>query len=451
MAWTEQQPGHWRRPMGENESMIKMIGDRGHDFGKDVWSIAATARFAAHLGSKPTAQALREGWKALRFRHPSIAATADGDGLLHYHVLDAREQDRWADETFVVLSDEEVSFDHIIRTLAPRHLPVCYYLMSQESILLHLSHWRTDGIGAFQLLGALFSATVELSHAEAQLPWGEEVVRLVPSVEEALELPSTPTTVIKEASQKYLATLSNNIGALSIPPQPGAGKAPTCTRTRDVRLPAEQTAEVLSACARLGIRVESAIHASVATAAYAIADPASAAHTHHSSTLRHSIRPHLPPPYDGVAGAAGLYTAGYIVKVPATAKTWLDRARFLEPEYERGATPDLLCSRREYARAMKTILSNMAPTDPPPSGLDVSWIPDAQDHVGVTHSSGGYRLRVREVGLSVEVLSRHVYVFACIFDGRLQLRVGYNESFYDQTFADRVLALVVGNLVPVRP
>ena len=443
MAWTETHSGFWQRPIGENESMIKMIGDAGQPSGKDVWSISATACFTASVEPKPLTQALRDGWAALRFRHPSIATTADAD-TLHYHVPDDQRLTRWLDETFTVLRGES-SVDHILGTLPPRPFACCYYLEHHNEVVLHLSHWRTDGIGAFSLLGALFSATVEhLRDDPYQLPWGQETARLVPSVEQALKLPTEPTEAINTATKTYLG---NAKGALGIAPQPTVARK--ATRLPTLCFPADETAELLSACSRLGIRFEAALHASVTAAACSIARPAAASeHKHHCSTLRHSLRPHLPAPYHGVAGAAGLYTAGYFVKVPAS-QSWLDNARYYESEYAKGATPDLVCSRRQYALEMKAILSRTPPPSPPPSGLDMSWVPAAQDLVGTmyTNAQDGRFLQVDKVGISVDVLSQHVYVFAWMFNGQIQCRLAFNKDFYDDGFADTVLGLVAQHLI----
>ncbi|KAI0134369.1 hypothetical protein BJ170DRAFT_679265 [Xylariales sp. AK1849] len=453
MAWKETQPGLWQRPIGENESMIKLIGDAGRASGKDVWSVSATACFAASVEPKPLTQALRDGWTALRFRHPSIATTADGD-TLHYHVPDAPQLAQWLDETFIVLRQES-SVDKILGTLPPRRFACCYYLEHAQEIVLHLSHWRTDGIGAFHLLGALFSATVEHMDDDLnELPWGLETVRLVPSVEHALELPITPTEAINTATKIYLSTLGHAKGALNIALQstPSAESEPTAdtkaTTLPTLYFPVEQTAELLSACSQRGIRFEAALHASVTAAACSIAESTAASeHKHHSSTLRHSLRPHLPTPYDGVAGAAGLYTAGYFVKVPTT-QSWLDNARYYESEYAEGATPDLLCSRRQYALEMKGIISRMAPPDSPPSGLDMSWVPKAQYLVGTMYANphDGRFLQVDSIGISVDVLSRHVYVFAWMFNGQIQCQLAFNKAFYDQSFAAKVLGLVAQDL-----
>ncbi|KAI0877506.1 hypothetical protein GGS24DRAFT_121638 [Hypoxylon argillaceum] len=444
MAWSETKPSHWQRPLGPNESMIKMIGDGGHTLGQDVWSISATAHFTAHLESKPLTQALRDGWTALRFHHPSVAATATDDNL-HYIVPGTEDLARWENETFIVVEGES-SVDHVIAALGPRRYATCYYLEKHDTLLLYLSHWRTDGIGALYLLDALLGATIEVLH-ENPLDWfwGQEISRFAPSVEEALGLPDVPTEAIERAAKPYLATLGHNIGALGIPVQLGEGDLPNGTRVADFCFSEEQTTKMLSACSRLGIRLESALHAAIAATAYSIAEPASI-QKHHSSTMRHSIRPHLPPPYDSVAGAAGLYTAGYIVKVPAS-QSWLENARYYDSEYGKGATPELLQSRRQYALTMKDILRNMKPPNPPPSGLDMSWVPGAQDLVATKHSNGGQFLEVQKIGIGIQVLSRHAYVFGWIFRDQLELRLVCNQAFYSNVFAEKVLELVRQHLV----
>lgn len=424
--------------------MIKMIGDGGLKLGKDAWSISVVANIAAHVESKPLSQALRDGWKTLRFHHPSIASTADED-ILEYHTPDPLELNQWVDESFVVVEDG-ISPGDIIAGLRPRRWATLYYMRERANILLHLSHWRTDGIGAFQLMNAYLEAVIKsLKEDPLKLPWGEEAARLVPSVEEALKLPHTSSPDIVCASKQYLDTLANNIGALGTPYKSEAGLVPTGTRGVLLRFSQEMTTQFEIKCHELGIEMKSAVHAAVAATAYSIAEPTSK-HKHHSSTMRQSIRSHLQPPYDSVAGASGLYTAGYIVKVPAT-QTWLENAKQYQVEYSKGATDDLLCSRRQYARAMQGILKNMPQPDTPPSGLDFSFVPDVQALVKPVYAEAAESLEVRDVGIGVDVISRHLYVFMWTFNSQLVLRLVYNEAFYDVAFAENVLAVVKEHLV----
>ncbi|KAM7214795.1 hypothetical protein V8F06_009785, partial [Rhypophila decipiens] len=436
MSWVEIQPGHWERPAGENESMIKLIGDGGHKVGKDVWSISATARFSARISSKPLAQALQDGWKHVRFRHPSIAATiktTEDITTVQYQVPSLEDLTSWVKDTFIIVDNNNL--ETVIRNLKPTRYPACYYLKTQETILLHMSHWHTDGIGAFHLLAELFRSTIEgLGRPSLQLSWGQETARLVPSVEEALNLPQTPTEAIQHAANHYLQTVSHNTGALDIPrtffPRP-AGSASThhpFTQIANRSFTKAETAALLSTCSKLDLSIESALHASVTATAYNMITAAQDdfLSTHHTSTMRHSLRPHLSAPYNSVPGACGLYTAGYMVKVPDS-NSWLDNARYFNSEYTSGGGKSLLCSRREYAGQMMSRIRAAAATPPSASsipmrgGLDFSWIPGAEGLVDTRYGikEKGEWIQVEEMGIGVEVLTRHVYVFAWVFDGRL--------------------------------
>ncbi|KAI5866393.1 hypothetical protein GGS23DRAFT_617509 [Durotheca rogersii] len=158
------------------------------------------------------------------------------------------------------------------------------------------------------------------------------------------------------------------------------------------------------------------------------------------------MRPHLRSPYNGLSGASGLYTAAYFVKVSAD-QTWLQNAKQYETEYRDGDTPELLCSRRQYALVMKGILENIPPPDPPPSGLELSYVPNAQALAKPIHASTAGFIEVTDIGVGIEVVSRHLYIFGWIFKGKLAFRLVYNEAFYDRAFGERILALVKENLI----
>ena len=444
MAWIEKTPGHWQRPIGENEAMIQMIGRGGRPFGKDVWSISITATFEAAMGAKSLSTAIRNGWIILRFRHPSIAATANND-TIDYHTPSPSQLEQWTEESLIIVDDES-SADDVIARLTPKRFGTLYYLKKHDSVVVNLSHWRTDGIGAFHLLNAYFQAVLDSLHQEPlDLPWGEEPKRLTLSVEEALNLPDSPTPDIERGAQHYLGTLAHNKGALPAPYKSGPSIVPKGTRSVRLDFPALTTHALQTQCERLNLRLESAVHAAITATAYATAPPGGP--THHSSTMRHSLRPHLPEPYNGDAGAAGLYTAGYIVKVPAS-QSWLENARHYDAEYRTGATAELLCSRRQYARVMKELLRTMASPDPPPSGIDISYVPDVESLVRpIYENAEGEKVEIKDVEIGVDVVSRHVYVFVWVFRGKLECRVVYNEAFYDEHAVEDMLGLMGENLL----
>ena len=432
--------------------MIKMIGEGGQKFGKDVWSIFVTASFLADINqaarTKPLCEVLMDGWKTLRFHHPSIATTASED-LLEYDTPISLQLEPWVAESFVLV-DGDVSPRDFIATLTARRFATLYYLKEHATVVLNMSHWRTDGIGALHLLNAYFEATIESLQSEPlDLLWGEEVTRLVPSVEEAMEIPNTPSPGIECATKQYLETLAYNKGAIGTPYRSDDAIVPRGTRGVQLRFCQEETTELKEKCQHLEVSVEAAVHAAVTATAYSIAGIGSE-DKHHSSTMRHSIRPHLPTPYDGIAGAAGLYTAGYIVKVP-TGQSFLENAKHYEAEYSKGATPDLLSSRRQYATVMKNILKDMQPPSPPPSGLDISCIPNAQALVKPIHASATGSFEIHSISIGVEVVSRHLYLFMWVFNEQLELHLIYNEAFYNESLAESILNTVKDHLYSSPP
>ena len=96
---------------------------------------------------------------------------------------------------------------------------------------------------------------------------------------------------------------------------------------------------------------------------------------------------------------------------------------------------------------MKEVLKNMSPPDTPPSGLDISYVPSAQTLVKPIYANASEAVELRNIGIGVDVLSRHLYVIVWIFNGRLELRLVYNEAYYNGSMVRNILALGEKHLV----
>ncbi|KAL4910874.1 hypothetical protein BDW74DRAFT_172333 [Aspergillus multicolor] len=122
-------PRRWQRPIGENEAMIKMIGDQGRRFGKDVWSISVTAEVEVDSSQGSTEQLLRDGWKTLRFHHSSIASFINEDepNTIVYEVPGALAFNQWAADAFVCVETEESPNDVVAR-MSPQRFTTLHYL-----------------------------------------------------------------------------------------------------------------------------------------------------------------------------------------------------------------------------------------------------------------------------------------------------------------------------------
>ncbi|KAI5924656.1 hypothetical protein F4810DRAFT_709237 [Camillea tinctor] len=184
---------------------------------------------------------------------------------------------------------------------------------------------RIDGIGILLLLDALISLACSPSPLAdpTSLPWGTEVARLAPAVEDAASMPveSTPELRQRGRGASLVGTFSHAAGAIGIPCLGDAATLPARTRS-------------------------AALVFSAAGANYALADGGRG--RHYTSTVRFGLRPYLPEPYCTPASAAGLYSSGWLKRVEA-ATSWAERLQSYQDEYRKGVTRDFLDAHREYA------------------------------------------------------------------------------------------------------
>ncbi|KAK5656791.1 hypothetical protein OQA88_4339 [Cercophora sp. LCS_1] len=450
MPWKETNPGLWQRPIGENEKFIKFIGDRAHTAGREHWAVTAGATFTSNIIIPPSELAgrCREAWCALRFDHPSIACTADGDKL-SYMVGSAESVASWATETLVV-HQQGVHVNDVVSTLKPSQYTAAHIIPGEEAqvaVLLHFAHWRTDGYGALQLAQAFLGNLCRIISGDARdLPWGEEVTRLTPSIEEVLDLPLLPTPEILEATRQCMETLTYTRDAAGVAVTVGGNTAPAGTRSARLRLGESDTEAVLRACEARNISLVSAVHASCAALTHREAHPGRRDKPY-TSTMRFSLRPHLPQPYNTADYAAALYTGGYMIRTEA-AQPWLRTARQYEEQYARGVTTDMLRCRREYAVQVLGVLQRGSPPpDPPPSEVDISSVGEAERLVSRRVEWGDAIFEVQDVSIGVETLTRQTYCFLWTFRGRLELNLVYNEAFYAPKRAEQMVHKLGGILL----
>ncbi|KAK0713563.1 hypothetical protein B0T26DRAFT_677877 [Lasiosphaeria miniovina] len=451
MAWKSISASHWQRPLGENERMIKWIGDRALPAGREHWSVTAVGTFAVSSGSEPLASAdlasrLRRAWALLRFQHPSIAAVA-GPDTLDYFVPDAAALAQWADETLTVLATDTSASDVIAR-LQPSPYATGFFLPRTSQFVLHTSHWRTDGYGILHLLDAFFGAVASDTDTTI-LAWGDETARLAPSIEHVLRLPAQPTAAVTAETAACLATGRHIANSVGLPPKATATADTRPSGTRSVRhsIPADATSALLAACRAHDILPLAAAHAALAAANLATSPDG----THYTSTMRFSLRAHLPPPYDGAAGAAGLYTGGYMARADR-GEPWAAHAAMYDGLYRAGVSDGFVQARREYAVQALRVVSQGAGLLR--SEVDMSSVEDVDGIVEMRHGTGvgtgtgtgGVCVEVRDVSLGVECLAREAYLFYWIFRGKMEFDLVYNEAFYEGLFMEGFLDVLVGEL-----
>jgi hypothetical protein len=318
MTWKEtENRGVFSRPIGENETFIKLTGDAGIPLGREHWAINSSAAIVprgSHASSDLT-QHFRRAWAHLRFQHPSLAAEvalSDENSFTYKVPADAAALDAWVSRTFSV-DEDAASSAEVIRKFSPTPYAKLVWIPASGELLGHTAHWRTDGIGVLLLLDAFLAIAAGPAPLgdPAKLAWGTETERLAPSVEDAAAMPlpyeSTPEMEARGAA--LVATFAHTVGATGIPYLGDASTLPTGTRQAPLVFSPATTEKILIACKDRGVSVTTALHASVAGANYELAD-ADAKSKHYTSTIRYGLRPYLPEPYSSPAYASGLYTTG---------------------------------------------------------------------------------------------------------------------------------------------
>lgn len=446
MPWTstEHSPNTFTRSLGPNEVFIKLVSDPGHPLGREHWAINYTATisprgaFAAVSGPPDILPTLiRYSWLHLRFQHPSLAAHPDSNSNVVYTVPDSADSlSEWASQTFTVESDAQ-SADEVISTIAPAPDARLYYVTQSNELLLHTAHWRMDGVGGLFLLGQLVDLMV--SHAgtllSGKLPdpfdsfrWGSEITRLVPSVEEAGNMPLIATEEQKAVAHGAVGTFALAAGALGVPYNDDTSSMPSGTRAAELMFSPATTSAAVSAAKALGVGVTAAVHASLAVVNFrhAIAEHQG---RHYTSTIKQSLRPYLPEPYSTPAAAAGLYTSGWLARVEASG-TWEENARMYQAEYEKGISSEYLQAHREYASTLVEMIKNLpAPTEPP-SDIDISSMGIMEKYLEREYGTPERGFSITHAGVGVEIISRQGVVFVWTFRDQLTLRLVYNEAFH---------------------
>ena len=217
---------------------------------------------------------------------------------------------------------------------------------------------------------------------------------------------------------------------------------PQRTLSARFRFTEAKTKAILQECEARKIRLNACVHATCCAVTY-LASPKDELDRHYASTVRLSLRPHLPSPWDGPQGGAGLYTGGYITQVPP-GRLWRENAGFFEAAYRKGITTDFLASRRQYGKYALQMLSQKPPAPPPLSSeIDISSVGNADKLVSSNHGDAKFGLlEVRDISVGIETLSRQMYCFMWIFRGQLELNLVYNEAFHSANQASRLVGQI---------
>lgn len=446
MSWNRISNQKYERAVGENETFIKIFGDATRHLNRENWSINAVVAITplGLLAREDLSHVLCNAWMALRFNHPTIAAYIVDESRYVYEVPDNVALEKWTSETFRVIEDktaDEVIASHT--TLSP--YAIMTYLPKTGEILLHSQHWRTDGLGVFILLDEFLALVAQSPVNASSLPWGEETSRLTPPIEEAAGLSFNPSEEDKRIGQQCVASFGHAVGAIGIVSHSPLETQPGGTRSARLYLTEEETKTVMEACKTQQISVTSAVHASVAAANYALAAPEDST-KHYTSTIRFNFRRFLPKPYSGREYAGTLFTTGWMFPVSGDS-SWIERARAYHDEYRKGLSPAFISAHREYATGLCNLLRSLPAGAPSPTDVDISSLGVLEKFVARERGIAERGIRVGQVSLGLDMVSRQSVCYVWTFRDQLCLSVVYNDAFYDGESMNSFVKIVKDSLL----
>lgn len=462
MSWVQQTdaPKVFMRPFGPNETFIKAVGDMGQAVNRDHWAINCTATITPRrIPHNQLHSLIRDSWVRMRFYHPSLAAYPDSSGANIVYAVPSSGEDlqEWASQTFNVMPDAECAGD-VIADIAPSALVKLYFVPRTNEIVLHSTHWRTDGIGILLLMGQFLNLLVNQPafanratwDAFQSLAWGEEAERLTPSIEEAIRLQAlgTPNTLHEQIANDYTGTFAHTLGAIGIPFEGDPTTRPAGTRSVQLALDPQTTATIVDAVKKKGLTVTAAVHASVASANHQLAEPEKK-DRHYTSTIRLTLRPYLPEILSAPGMASGMYTTGWMAKVDPLAP-WQSRALAYQNEYKKGYPQDHLLAHELYATRLCEVMKSPPPSDlEPPSDIDISslGVADtlvARDYVSDDSQCG---LEVKSLNLGINMITRQGVLYVWTFRDQLNFSLVYNEAYHKQEQMRQFVNLVKDDLL----
>jgi hypothetical protein len=471
MAWIETSPGYYQRPLGGAELLVVGAALTEPPVAREAIQIRALANFTAPDSTDRVTASFRKAWKVFRLlRSPDIATTCDQKNK-SYKVPTAAELEEWLDGTFRVAPSGSTT-ESVIREHQTKieRLPICYIVPFSTStsttfhgsLILFISHWRTEAAGAFRIINQLFDYAADplsvsdtescITHAalSAHAP-GYEVPLLTPALEDILVPNGTTSEQGKARLAKYFENYKANLPCISVPPLP-------CCPAQDLSSPPidpanaavllhhnvytpETTSTLVQACREHGISVTASIHAAYLETIYQLS-PAENRKRNYACMMPAEVRKRLKR--DGEEAKwreQGCWNAAQMLLLTLPAdQGFLPNATSLRTQYGRAESEEWL---RDEMRVMSAgVMNLLSEMDGFQAGEGLPWITSfgvLDGEVLQSHHGGEGQLEIDSVTVWGDSQGPGLVLGVWTFRGRLNLQVSWNGACHEGELVERVV------------
>ncbi|KAJ5107983.1 hypothetical protein N7456_004658 [Penicillium angulare] len=435
MPWTQVSERRYERPASSYEKFYLLPEDiSGALFnGRRTSTLFSRLKVDLNLGIPPLEieDALRYAWKQMRYEQPSLAMIRE-DSKKVYEVPDEAALQAWLDKTFIV--SDEMDSELPAREARPIDQATFYYFPKVSEIVFRVPHSVMDAIGAIMFWDAYLTA---LTNPNPDLVFGEEGIRLLPVIDEILDIPETPSPEIAKRAIDLVTTFAKE--SPGIGPISRANKVtPTLTQKREFVFSEKTTKAIVKGCKRNGYTVTAAVHTAIILMLVKYADPAQTTKDSKYVTFTsQNFRPELPEPYNSSNCAISLYHHGWtlIIDKPATS-TFQEIAEIVSKHYKTAFNENLenvqLCS-PAYDMLLALMKNPAFAAAPPPRDPLVNGLGVVEKYLHRTYDSANKDVAVIDFKFSCDRTMGQTGIHFCTFHDKLRMVYSFNEAYEDES------------------
>ncbi|KAG8162268.1 hypothetical protein KVR01_008033 [Diaporthe batatas] len=502
LLWHETSPGLWQRDVDEAEKFYYSLAKRYEGCGRMFFAITGHLSLSVDIpegqSQEAVAQrfetALRHGWLALRYEHPTIASRvshnpATGQVTKSYRTR-LTGHDAWLAETFVPIGTGEAGEEWAnsdppapkvptLFVVKPREIPTGPATSSiiRADLVLRSPHEIVDGIGTLHMFNNLMRLVADAYDAGStyEIPRfdGSEIKNLSPPFRVAANVPTELTDRQKQhlAEQNaHKAAASQDDGGikvLALPYQHGP-VAPGRHQRIALDFSERDTAALVAACKRLKATVTQAFHAAIAMAVRDIQDRrAEAQRVRYVNYILRNERRSCVEPYNTPKHAVSVYhsVSGRALTVDMTLPATGETADPADRADEFGSIVEKM---RNFYEAVRDDADHYALSLPIweagcpelPKNDTLPPVPSPNPKPSVSISSMGNvdaviaskhgQIEVDKPWVTGEELGNGLGLFLGTFRSRMSLSAAYNDAWHSKSevedFVSRCKDIVLAGL-----
>ncbi|OJI83135.1 hypothetical protein ASPTUDRAFT_44470 [Aspergillus tubingensis CBS 134.48] len=433
-SWRQIGQNRYSRPLDALETTLNSVYSNPQHPGFPTHDMITSVRLQTFTSSSDFLQHARSAWEQMRHIHPMIAAECDGQQYSYQSPVNRQEVEEWLNRSFIVSpghfhSPESVYNDY--SKVPVSGIPVLYCFREEHRLVLRCPHVYTDGRSTCFLLNEFLAELARIS--EGQEPprksFGDEVRNLPLGAVDAAKIQQPTATDVSHSPVHFtgqemkMPTLGN-----PLTPKPG--------RVQVLQLSDCETTQILHRGRETGLGLTALVHAALLQACKDMREcPSQDIHTSVTGfNLRDRCDPSLPDSVGEEAFASRVSLWPYQVRV---GDFW-DTAAALKGEYRNLAqNKDRLIT--ESISCLNEFLPSLLQDEPP---FFASFIGDITP---LWESSYG-SLRVEEAWIALIPMTAMMYLVVQTFQGRLAVRLSYNEAYRSDKQVAEFLGRVRGEL-----